>query len=55
MEEDTKASALYKDLEWIALMEYNRVIFEMDCKMTLVVVHNNKSNRFEYDSLIYNG
>ncbi|CAJ2638613.1 unnamed protein product [Trifolium pratense] len=43
----TKAEArgLYKCLEWIALMGYNKVVFELYCKMVGDDMHKDKSNR----------
>jgi hypothetical protein len=33
---------------------YNKVIFELDCKMVVDDVHTDKPNRSEYGSLIVN-
>jgi hypothetical protein len=42
-----KAWGLYMDFEWVALMGYNKVIFENDCKMVVDNIHNNKPNHYE--------
>ncbi|PNY02152.1 hypothetical protein L195_g025457 [Trifolium pratense] len=32
-----EAWELYKGLEWIALLGYNKVVFELDCKMSFLL------------------
>jgi hypothetical protein len=51
MKEEGKNWGLYKELEWIALLGYSGVIFELDCKMVVDDVHKLKPNYFEYGSL----
>jgi hypothetical protein len=34
-------------------MGCNKVIFEMDCKILVDDIHNNKLNRYKYDSFIH--
>jgi hypothetical protein len=41
-------------LKWIAQLGYNKVIFEMGCKMVVDDVHKYKPNRSEYGSIIRN-
>ncbi|KAK2362458.1 hypothetical protein QL285_087521 [Trifolium repens] len=49
-----EAWGLCKGIEWIAQLGYNKVIFEMDCKMVVDDVHKYKPNRSEYGSIIRN-
>ena len=51
---EAEAWGLCKGIEWIAQLGYNKVIFEMDCKMVVDDVHKYKPNRSEYGSIIRN-
>jgi len=49
-----EAWGLYQGIQWISLLGYHNVIFELDCKMVVDDVHNSKMNLYEYGSIIQN-
>lgn len=43
---------LLQGLNWIVSLEYNHVIFELDCKMVIDDVHSEKLNHLKYGSVL---
>ncbi|MCI29396.1 60S ribosomal protein L23, partial [Trifolium medium] len=47
-----EAWSLYQGMQWIVTLGYNKVIFELDCKMVVDDVNNMRLNLSEYVSII---
>lgn len=42
-----EAWGLYQGIQWIVSLRYQKVLFEMDCKMVVDDVQQNKANHSE--------
>jgi ribonuclease HI len=49
---EAEAWALQQGIMWIAILEYQNVMFELDCKTVVEDVHSSKVNYSEYGLLI---
>jgi ribonuclease HI len=52
--QEAEAWSLYQGIQWVANLGYNKVIFELDCKIVVDDVNKMSINQSEYGSIIQN-
>ncbi|XP_045831364.1 uncharacterized protein LOC123922710 [Trifolium pratense] len=52
--QEAEAWSLYQGIQWVASLGYNKVVFELDCKIVVDDVNKMSINQSEYGSIIQN-